>query len=93
MVLVIAQHNLPKPCTGLAGTVMLPALKFSLNRFQLRHHSLLCRNPSDGKSSAAIALPTVVDEAQKREGLRFPSPTLLSVLSGFEQFRRLFEAQ
>jgi len=41
MVLVITQHNLAKPRTSLAGTVMLPALKFSLDRFQLRHHPLL----------------------------------------------------
>ena len=82
MVLVIAQHNLSKPCTGLAGTVMLLALKFSLDRFQLRHHSLLCRNPSDGKSSAAIALPTEVGETQEREGLWLSLSTLLSVVSG-----------
>ena len=31
MVLVVALHNRPKPRTDFEGTVMLPALKFSLN--------------------------------------------------------------
>jgi hypothetical protein len=57
-------------------------LKFSLDRFQLRHHPLLCRNPSDGKSSAAMALPTEVGETKEREGLWFSASTLLSVVSG-----------
>jgi hypothetical protein len=67
MVLVITQDNLPKPGTDLAGTVMLAALKFSLDDFQLRDHPLLCRNPPDDKSSAAHELPTEVGEAQERE--------------------------
>ena len=31
MVLVIAQHHLPKPCTDLARAVMLPAAQLSLD--------------------------------------------------------------
>jgi hypothetical protein len=54
MVLVIAQHNLAKPCTDLGRTMMLPALKLGLDGFELRDHSLLalpavrnaCRNRS-----------------------------------------------
>jgi len=81
MVLVITRHSLAKPCTGLAGAVMLPALKFGLDSLQLRHHPLLGRNPSDGKSAAAIALPTKVGETQEREGLWFSLSTPLSVAS------------
>jgi len=64
MVSVINQHQPAKLCNGLAGTVMLPALKFSLDSFQLCHHPLLSRNPSYGKSAAAIALPSKVGETQ-----------------------------
>jgi hypothetical protein len=37
MVLVVAQHNLAKPCTDRGRAMMLPALKFSLDGFELRH--------------------------------------------------------
>jgi hypothetical protein len=62
MVLVITQHNFPKPSTDLACTVMLPVLKFSLDDFQLRDHSLLCRNPPDDETFVAAVLPTEVSE-------------------------------
>ncbi|MGA7294360.1 MAG: hypothetical protein WBW85_17635 [Terriglobales bacterium] len=81
MVLVVAQHNLAKPCTDLGRTMMLPALKLSLDGFELRDHSLLRRNPPDDESFVAYA-PTEVSEAQKCEGLRFSLSTLLSVSSG-----------
>jgi hypothetical protein len=51
MVLVVSQHNLPKPGTDVARTMMLPALKLSLHGFQLRDHPLLRRNPPDDESS------------------------------------------
>src|ERR1039457_4201425 len=38
MVLVVAGDNLPKPHTDLTGAIMLPALKLSLDGFQLRNH-------------------------------------------------------
>jgi hypothetical protein len=82
MVLVVAQHNLAKPCTDLGRTMMLPALKLSLDGFELRDHSLLRRNPPDDESFVADALPTEVSEAQKCEGLRFSLATLLPVSSG-----------
>ena len=41
MVLVVALHDLPKPCADLTRTMMLPGLKRSLDRFQLRNHPLL----------------------------------------------------
>jgi hypothetical protein len=62
MVWVIPQHNFPKPGTDLAGTVMLPVLKFSLDGFQLRRPSLLCRNPPDDETLVAAVLPTKVSE-------------------------------
>jgi hypothetical protein len=82
MVLVVAQHNLAKPCTDLGRTMMLPASKLSLDGFELRDHSLLRRNPPDDESFVADALPTEVSEAQKCEGLRFSLATLLPVSSG-----------
>lgn len=82
MVLVIAQHHLPKPCASLAGRVMLPALKFNLEGFQLRYHPLLGRNPPDGESSGTSGPPTEVGETQECKGLRFTRTTLLSVFGG-----------
>ncbi len=49
-----------------------PALKLSLNGFQLRDHSLLRRNPPDDESFVAVALPTEVGETQERESIWFP---------------------
>ena len=82
MVLVVAQPNLAKPCTDLGRAMMLPALKLSLDGFELRDHSLLRRNPPDDESSVANALPTEVSETQEREGLWFSLSTLLPVSSG-----------
>ena len=81
MVLVVTQHNLAKPCTELGRAMMLPALKLSLNGFELRH-SLLRRNPPDDESCVADALPTEVSETQKCEGLRFSLSSLFPVASG-----------
>src|ERR1035438_10198510 len=79
MVLVVAGDNLPKPHTDLTGAIMLPALKLSLDGFQLRNHSLLRSDSPDGEGLVLVALPTVVGEPQEREGLRFPLPMLLPV--------------
>src|SRR5208283_5566828 len=81
MVLVVAQHNLPKPSTDLACTMMLPALKLSLHGFQLRDHPLLRRDSPDDESSVG-ELPTEVGEAQESEGLWFSLSALLPVSSG-----------
>jgi hypothetical protein len=62
--------------------MMLPALKLSLNGFELRDHSLLRRNPPDDESSVAVALPTEVSETQEREGLWFSLSPLFPVASG-----------
>ena len=61
MVLVIARHNLSKPRTDFGSPVMLPALKFSLDGFQLRDHPLLSRDPPDGERSGG-ELPTEMGE-------------------------------
>ena len=45
MVLVIAQHNLPEPCTDLGHAIMHPALKLSLDGFEFRNHSPLRSDP------------------------------------------------
>src|SRR5437867_12687965 len=81
MVLVVAQHNLAKPGTDLGRAMMLPALKLSLDGFQLRDHSLLRRNPPDDESSVALALPTEVGETQEREGLWFSLARTRSAVS------------
>jgi len=73
MVLVVSQRNLPKPCTDFGRAMMLPALKLSLNDFQLCYHPLLRRDPPDDESSVG-ELPTEVGEAQESEGSWFPSP-------------------
>ena len=82
MVLVVAQHNLAKPCTDRGRTMMLSALKLGLDGFELRNHSLLRRNPPDDESFVADALPTEVSETQICKGLRFSLATLLPVASG-----------
>ena len=82
MVLVVAQHDLPKPSTDFGHAIMPPALKLDLDGLELRNHSLFRSDPTYGEGSALVALPTVVGEAQEREGLRFPLSTQLSVASG-----------
>ena len=79
MVLVITRYDLLKPCTDFDHAIMHPALKLSLDSFELRSHSLLRSDPPDGEGFGLVALPTVVGEAQEREGLRFPLATLLPV--------------
>jgi hypothetical protein len=61
VVLEVAQHNLSKPRTDFGSTVMLPALKFSLDGFQLRDHPLLSRNSPNGECSGG-ELPTEMGE-------------------------------
>jgi hypothetical protein len=79
MVLVVALHNLPKPCADLTRTMMLPGLKLWLDDLELRHHPLLRRDAPDVKGSAAREIPTEMRESQKREGLGFSHAMLLAV--------------
>jgi hypothetical protein len=60
---------------------MLPALKFSLDGFQLRDHPLLSRDPPDGERSGG-ELPTEMGETKKGKGFWLSLATLLSVSSG-----------
>jgi hypothetical protein len=76
MVLVVASDHLPKPCTNLPDTIMLPAEKLDLDGLELRNHSLFRRNPPDGEGVGLVPSPAVVGEAQEREGLRFPFASL-----------------
>ena len=80
MVLIIAGDDLSKPFSNLARTVVLPALKLSLNDFELRDHPLRRRNSPDGAGYSTPEMPTKMSEAQKDEGLRFPlaKPFLVS---------------
>ena len=81
VVLVISQHNLPKPHTDLARTMMLPALKLDFHGLELRDHPLLRCNPPDDESSVG-ELPTEVGETQESEGLWFSLSTPFPVSSG-----------
>ena len=82
MVLVITQHDLPEPSTDIGYAIMHPASKLRLDGFKLRNHSLFRGNPPYSEGSALVALPTVVGEAQEREGLWFSLSPLLPVSSG-----------
>src|ERR1700693_4970172 len=77
VVLVITQHDLPEPRTDFGHAIVHPALKLSLDGFELRAHSLLRSNPPYGEGSALVALPTVVGKAQEGEGLWFSLSPLL----------------
>jgi hypothetical protein len=79
MVLVVTQHDSPKPCTDHGRTIMLPALKLSLDGFQLRDHPLLRRDPPDDEGSITDALPTEVSKTQEREGLWFSLSALFPI--------------
>src|SRR4030095_4067133 len=68
LVLVVTQQNLPEPDTDLGCTMMLPALNYSLNGFDLRTHPLLGRNPPDDEWPCR-ELSTEMSKAQKREGV------------------------
>jgi len=49
VVLVITQHDLPEPRTDFGHALMHPALKLSLDGFELRDHSLLRSDPPYGE--------------------------------------------
>ena len=72
MALVAASDQLPKPCTDLTDTIMLPAEKLNPDGLQLRSHSLFQRDPPDSEGIGLVASLAVVGEAQEREGLRLP---------------------
>src|SRR5258708_5347770 len=80
MILVVTQHKRSEPRTNVRCTVMLPALKFSLDGFQLRDHPLLSRDPPDGECPRG-ELPTEMGEPKKSEGFWFSLATLFSVSS------------
>jgi len=82
MVLVIALHDLPKPCADFTRAMMLPILKLCLDDMELRNHSLLRRHAPDVKGSAAREISAKMRESQKREGLGFSLATLLAVSDG-----------
>src|SRR4249920_4237971 len=82
MVLVVTQNYLPEPFTSLRGRIVLPADQFCFYSAQLCHHPLTSRFAPDDETPVAPALPTVVREAQEREGLWLSLPTPLPVLFG-----------
>src|SRR5262245_22986928 len=76
MILVVSPYNLPKPCSDLSRTMMLPELKLAPDGFELRDHPLLRRNPPDNEWPGG-ELATEMGETQKRERLRFSFATPL----------------
>jgi hypothetical protein len=80
-VLIITWHNLSKPRTNFGRTVMLPALKFSLNGFKLRDHPLLSCDARDGECSGG-ELPAEMGETKECEGFWLSLAMVLSVSSG-----------
>ena len=82
MVLVVAQHNLPKPCTDLARAMMLPALKLCLDGLSFATIRFFAVMRQTMKAPLLVALPTKVRETQKREGLGFSLATLFPVSGG-----------
>jgi hypothetical protein len=68
VVLVVAHNNFPEPFTDLGRAIMHPASKLRFESLQLRHHPLFRRYPPYDELPVAAALPTVVGEAQEREG-------------------------
>jgi hypothetical protein len=79
MVLVVAGYDLAEPHTDLTGAIMLAALKLDFDSLELRNHSLFRCNSPDGEGLCLVTTPTVVGEAQEREGLRFPLSMLLPI--------------
>ncbi len=79
MVLVVAGYDLVEPYTDLTGAIMLAALKLNLDGFELRSHAHLRSDSPDGEGLCLVTTPPVVGEAQEREGLPFPFPTLIPV--------------
>src|SRR5215472_11082152 len=79
VVLVVAVDDLPKPCTDFAWASMHPVMKLDLDGLQLRSHSRVRCDASDGEGIGLVATPAVVSEAQEVERLRFSRATLLPV--------------
>src|SRR5258708_37845104 len=82
VVLVVARGHLPEPSTHGRNRLVAAAFQLRLNGLELGHHPLLRRFAPYDERSIFPALPTVVREAQKREGLRFSLSPLLSVSGG-----------
>ena len=79
MVLVITGDHLPQPFANQRNRLMTEARKFQFNRLELSNQPLLCRLTPDDERSVLPALPAVMREAQKGEGLRLSLPPPLSV--------------
>src|SRR5215469_990284 len=70
MVLVVTLNDLFQPFTDLRCRLVHPAAQFCFQTAQLRHHPLSRRFAPYDETSVAPPLPTVVREAEKREGFR-----------------------
>ena len=70
MVLVIADYDLPEPFTNLGHRRVPLPLQLHLDGLELSDQTLLRRFAPDCEGPV-LALPTMMREAQKREGFRF----------------------
>jgi hypothetical protein len=71
-----------EPLTHGRNRVMVSMLQLSFNSFDLGHQPLLRRFPPYGERLTFPALPAIVRETQKREGLRLSLPSPFAVLRG-----------
>src|SRR5580700_4613150 len=81
MIEMVARGHPPQPFTDQRDRLVPPAAQLHFDYLELGDHPLLCRFAPYGEG-AVPQLPTIMCEAQEREGLRFSLPTLLPVKSG-----------
>ena len=82
MVLVVTLNDLFQPFTDLRCRLVHPTGQFCFQTTQLRHHPLARRFAPYDETAVAPPLPTVMREAQKREGLRLSLSSLHSAWGG-----------
>jgi hypothetical protein len=82
VVLVIALDDLPEPLTYFRYRLVLPADQLRFQCSEFRHHPLPCRFAPDNECPVALALPTIVREAQERESFRLSLAPLLPISFG-----------
>ena len=80
VVSVITGDNLLDPCTDDGDRFMHPVTQLCIDDTQLRDHPLPHRLPSNNERAVAPPLPTIMREAQEREGFGFSLSPLFSIL-------------
>ena len=81
MVCEITAHHLPQPSPLLRDGIVLPFVQLLFDRLQPLPHSVATRVPLQLKGTVSCRATDVV-EAQKRERLRRPQPSLCTSFGG-----------